>query len=133
MPLLAPMLCLIVGITDGGTLTARSDQEQHTIRLAEIDAPESKQPFGRESRARLRSLCFQQQAVITPQSKDRYGRTIARVSCKDKDASFVQAERGLAWAFTRYLKDPQIKHLGQEARTQHRGLWSKDQPEAPWD
>lgn len=48
------LLCLVVGISDGDTLTARCGQpgayEQVKIRLAGIDAPESKQPFGTHCR-----------------------------------------------------------------------------------
>lgn len=42
------MLCLVVGISDGDTLTARCDgvQQQVKVRLAEIDAPEKKTALG---------------------------------------------------------------------------------------
>jgi endonuclease YncB( thermonuclease family) len=49
----------VVGITDGDTLTARCDpageapMQTIKVRLAEIDAPESHQPFGRRSREHL--------------------------------------------------------------------------------
>ena len=36
-----------VGVTDGDTLTVLDEgNQQHTIRLAEIDAPERGQPWG---------------------------------------------------------------------------------------
>ena len=44
MPL-ALLLCLVVGVTDGDTLTARCGTEPRqtlTIRLAEIDAPDER-------------------------------------------------------------------------------------------
>src|SRR4051794_27924497 len=40
----------VVGITDGDTLTVLMDRKQIKVRLAEIDTPESRQPYG--SRAR---------------------------------------------------------------------------------
>lgn len=133
MPGLATLLCFVIGVTDGDTLTTRCGDQQLTIRLAEIDAPEAKQPFGRESRMNLRALCFQKEAVVLPQSADRYGRTVARVSCGGHDASSAQAAQGLAWAFTRYLRDPEIKRLEQGARDAGRGLWSQVvPPEPPW-
>jgi len=55
--LLAALTCLIVGVSDGDTLTARCPTQdvqrpyqQVRIRLAEIDAPESGQPFGKRSK-----------------------------------------------------------------------------------
>jgi endonuclease YncB( thermonuclease family) len=41
MPVFAAlMLCTVVGISDGDTLTARCDAQTIKVRLAEIDAPE---------------------------------------------------------------------------------------------
>jgi len=49
----------VVGISDGDTLTVlNADKRQVKIRLAEIDAPESKQAFGTQSKKSLSDLCF---------------------------------------------------------------------------
>lgn len=96
------LLCLIVGISDGDTLTARCGQpgayEQVKIRLSAIDAPESKQPFGQRSKQNLSDLCFQVEAQITPRTTDRYGRTVADVSCRGLDAA--QHQGPPAWPGT---------------------------------
>lgn len=51
------------------------------VRLAEIDAPEKAQPFGQRRRQALGALCFKRQATVSVQTKDRYGRSVARVEC----------------------------------------------------
>ena len=65
--LLAAALCLVVGIQDGDTLTARcsdaGDDITVKVRLAEIDAPEKRQPWGMQSKQGLSALCFGQQAA----------------------------------------------------------------------
>ena len=111
--LLAALTCLIVGVSDGDTLTARCPTQdvqrpyqQVRIRLAEIDAPESSQPFGKRSKEHLSGLCYQAEAVIRPTTMDRYGRTVARVECKGVDANLEMVKAGLAWAFTKYQTDP---------------------------
>lgn len=129
----AALLCLIVGISDGDTLTARCDTETVKIRLAEIDAPEKAQAFGTVSKQSLSDLCFKAQAEVRPQTKDRYGRPVARVSCNGIDASQHQATNGLAWAYTNYLTDPTIKTDEQEARADKRGLWIDPNPIPPWE
>ena len=50
----ALLLCLVVAITDGDTIKVRCpEQPQAVVRLAEIDAPESKQPFGQRSKQEI--------------------------------------------------------------------------------
>ena len=69
LPLLSPQLshaapprtCLVVGISDGDTLTARCGRfgsyEEVKVRIAAIDAPERAQPYGQLSRQALSRLC----------------------------------------------------------------------------
>jgi micrococcal nuclease len=66
-----------VGITDGDTVTVLIDRQQVKVRLADIDAPESKQPFGSRSKQALSDLCYRKDARLETQGQDRYGRTIA--------------------------------------------------------
>ena len=60
------LLCLVVGISDGDTLTARCGEhgqyEQVKVRLQGIDAPERKQPFGERARQALAELTLQEEA-----------------------------------------------------------------------
>ena len=66
--LAATLLCLVIGISDGRTLTARCGEsdayEQVTVRLQGIDAPERKQPFGERARQALAELTFQKEQAV---------------------------------------------------------------------
>jgi endonuclease YncB( thermonuclease family) len=103
------------------------------IRIAEIDAPEKGQAFGTRSQQHLADLCFKRQAVIRPQTIDRYGRTVARVECEGVDASAEQVRTGMAWVFDRYVTDRALYPLQEEARAAQRGLWADPAPVAPWE
>ena len=133
----AALLCLVVAIADGDTLTARcgapGEYQQVKVRLAEIDAPEKAQPFGNRSRQHLAALCFQQQATIRPATADRYGRTVARVECRGQDANLEQVRAGMAWAYTKYLTDPEIARAQDAAQASRTGLWRDPDPIPPWD
>lgn len=130
----AILLCLVVAISDGDTIKVRcDDQPQTVIHLAEIDAPEKGQAFGQRSKQHLSDVCFQKQAEVVPRTKDRYGRTVARVRCEGVDASAEQVRAGMAWAFIKYLTDPAIKQVESEARAAGTGLWVDHDPISPWD
>jgi len=80
------LLCLVVGISDGVTLTARCPtgdaahpDRQVKVRLAEIDALESGQPFGRRSKEHLSALCSKTEVTTRQTATDRYGGMVARM------------------------------------------------------
>lgn len=135
------LLCLVVAIADGDTLTARcpTDNAEHPyqqvkVRIFAVDAPERKQPFGQVSRQHLAALCFQQQATITTKNKDRYDRTVADVECQGKDAGTEQVRAGLAWVYTQYAKGyTSLPPLEADARAARHGLWSEAGAVAPWE
>jgi len=56
--------CKVAAVCDGDTLTVLVNRPQMKVRLAEIDAPERKQPFGEQSRQSLADLCFGNDAVL---------------------------------------------------------------------
>jgi micrococcal nuclease len=130
------LTCLVIGISDGDTLTARCEapngMRNLRVRLAEVDAPESRQAFGQRSKQSLAALCFRKPANVQASAVDRYGRTIARVHCAGVDANVAQVRNGMAWAFTRYLTDQAIAREEQLARQKRVGLWADPDPTAPW-
>jgi endonuclease YncB( thermonuclease family) len=135
---LAPLICLVVAISDGDTLTARcgspGSYQQIQVRIAAIDAPESRQAFGQKSRQNLARLCFKQRATLQPVDQDSYGRTVAIARCAGQDVGAAQVRAGLAWVYTPYAADhPELAALQRQARSDRRGLWSQKRPVAPWN
>ena len=132
----AVLLCLVIGISDGDTLTARCDTpdgpENLKLRLAEIDAPESHQPWGQRSRQALAALCLLKQADVHSSGTDRHGRLIARVSCAGVDSSVEQVRTGMAWVYDRYVVDHKLYEDQQEAQQARVGLWHDEAPVPPW-
>ena len=131
MPTAALLLCAVGdAATDAPAQTIR-------VRLAEVDAPEHHQPFGRRSREHLASLCLQRRAEVRPIAAngglDRYGRTVAHVRCGGTDAGVEQVRSGMAWVFGRYVTDRSLYGLQNEARAAQRGLWIDAQPISPWE
>lgn len=114
VPLAAPAdrAYLVVRIADGDVLTARcgapGDYQQVKVRLTEIDAPEKALSFGKRSRQSLAAMCAGATALLRRTATDRYGRTVARLSCRGMDANAEQVRTGMAWAYAQYQSDPAI-------------------------
>lgn len=67
-----------------------------------------------------------------PQTTDRYGRTVARVTCDGVDASAEQVRSGMAWVYDQYVLDMGLYDLQDEAVAAREGLWSARSPIPPW-
>jgi endonuclease YncB( thermonuclease family) len=127
---------IVVRITDGDTLTLLTDQQdQITVRLTEIDTPESGQAWGTSSKEALSALVFSQRVRVVDNGQDQYGRTLGRIYKGDLDVSAEMIRSGSAWAYRAYLTDQSFLVIEEEARTARRGLWSMpyNQIIAPWD
>lgn len=125
----------VVGVTDGDTLTMLDEQDQqHVIRLAEIDAPERSQPWGNRSRQTLAELTFGKTVSVRQTDTDRYGRIVGRVFAGGEDVSQAMVEQGAAWAYRQYLTDETLIATEVRARRQGVGLWSirETQTVPPW-
>lgn len=124
----------VVAISNGDTLTVLVARQEVTVQLADIDAPESKQPFGSRSKQALSDLCFQKEARLETRGKDRYGRTIAMVYCAGRNANAEQVWHGMAWVLDRHARpDSPLYILQEQAKAARRGLWSEPRPTAPWE
>ena len=100
-----------------------ADKQQVKIRLAEIDAPESGQPYGNKSKQALSGLIFGKDVRVVVQTTDRYGRTVGRPYISDLDICSEMVHIGAAWAYRQYLRDEGLLTLESEARAKKRGIW----------
>lgn len=125
----------VVAIADGDTFTLlTSNKEQVKVRLHGIDCPERRQDFGQVARQKLSELVFNKNVRIEKKDVDRYGRTIAIVY--DEQNRCINEEllkAGLAWHYTAYDQNPEWAALERGAREKRLGLWSHNDPVAPWE
>ena len=124
----------VVKIADGDTLTLlTSTNEQVKIRLAGIDTPEKKQPFGNKAKQALAKLAFQKQVLVEVEAKDRYGRTIGVVFVDGLNVNAELVKQGMAWVYRKYTDDKRLYTLESEAKQAKRGLWLDENPIPPWE
>ena len=105
------------------------------MRLAEIDTPESRQPYCTRARQSLSELAFRRDVRLNVQETDRYGRTVARVHAGQVDVNAEMVRQGAAWVYRQYNRDKSLLSLEAEARQAKRGLWALPEAErvAPWE
>jgi len=131
--LLDPFDAQVVSVHDGDTITVRTT-ETSKIRLYGIDAPELKQPHGQASKHALSEITFGKSVHITPMSKDRYGRIVAKVEADGVDVNRVMVEQGAAWWYEQYAKyDMPLSNAQSKAQAEKRGLWADPEQIAPWE
>ncbi len=113
----------VVGVHDGDTITALdANHKQYKVRLAGIDAPESKQAFGTRSKESLSRMVFGKDVNIDWDKRDRYGRIVGKVwttapnaNCrtaecsKSLDANLAQITAGIAWHYKQYEREQPAK------------------------
>ncbi len=123
----------VVKVADGDSLTVQtSTNERIKVRLREIDAPERGQAFGSKSRAALSEICAGKMVRLKDDTKDQYGRTLARVYCDGVDANAYMLQRGLAWVYDSHVIDRSFYKFQDEARSKKIGLWQDKNPMPPW-
>jgi len=138
----------VIKVIDGDTITILdSKKRQHRIRLAGIDAPEKKQPFGNASRKQLGDLVGGKNVRVDFDKFDHFRRIVGKVwvfppdcpTCgKTLDVGLMQIKSGMAWWFRRYAHEQsredraRYEFAEREAKTEKIGLWRDVNPLPPW-
>jgi endonuclease YncB( thermonuclease family) len=141
----------VVGVIDGDTIDVRSgNTPPYRIRLAGIDSPEKKQPFGNRAKQNLSDLVYRKSVSIEWSKKDKYGRLVAKIlvappgpctpPCKETlDVNLAQISAGYAWHYRQYEREQSKQDRAAydnaelHAREQKLGLWKDAHPVPPWE
>lgn len=137
----------VVAVSDGDTITVTTGKPcvagsscfkgelSHRIRLAEIDAPERKQPYGPEAKKSLVEMVLGQRVVIDDRGQRSYSRIVAHVFKDDVWINREQVANGFAWVDPRYSRRHELRLLQRQAIRSEIGLWSLPDKEQipPWE
>lgn len=136
----ATLTGLVVGVTDGDTITILDDTNtQHKIRLMGIDAPEKKQAFGNVAKKALSDFVYKKEVIVEYNKIDRYQRLIGKVLVNNVDVNLVMVSQGLAWHYVKYQNEQSVEDRALYAQAEldsrllKRGLWLDKEQVAPWD
>ena len=115
----------VVGVKDGDTIVILlKNNETQTLRLAEIDCPEKSQAFGMKAKQFTSSQVYGKYITFRTITKDKYGRSIAKVYYDNKYLSEEIIKAGFAWFYKRYSNNKKLQLLEHEAKRNKLGIWS---------
>ncbi len=126
----------VVAVTDGDTLTMLDGRKQQIkVRLAEIDTPESAQPYGTRAKQELSRLVHGKTVTVKVQDTDRYGRTVGRVYVGEMDVNAEMVKLGAAWVYRKYASDQSLYAFEKQAKQKRAGIWNLPEAEQipPWE
>ena len=124
----------VIGIKDGDTIVVLDSlKTEKTLRLAEVDCPESGQSFGKNAKQFTSNEVFGKIIKYYPTNTDRYGRTIAKVYYDNgKYLSEEIIRNGLGWWYYKYSNNKNLGTLEKEASNKKIGLFSDPNSIPPW-
>ncbi|KAA0129221.1 thermonuclease family protein [Chryseobacterium sp. SN22] len=125
----------VIKIKDGDTVVVLlSDNTEQTLRLAEVDCPESGQAFGKNARQFTSGQVFGKTVTFYKIGNDRYGRSVAGVFYDgDKYLSREIVKAGFGWWYFKASKNTELQKLQDEAKAGKLGLWADKTAVSPWD
>ena len=125
-------------VVDGDSIEADvSGYGRLSIRLANVDAPEHDQPWGREAGEALARLVRGGSPEFRLLYRDQYARVVGLVSVNGVVVNEQLVRDGHAWAYDRRLPvwlRARYKGFERAAQDSGAGLWgAKAKPIPPWE
>ena len=122
-------------VYDGDTFTLlTSDNKEIKIRVVGIDAPEAKQDYGLTARDYARNILDGKQVTVYLEPGETYGRLLGIVITEDGvHFNYDMVASGNAWWYDQYSKDKYLEAAFEKAKAEKKGLWSTNNPQAPWE
>ncbi len=131
----------VVRVIDGDTFIATDGSIEFKVRIVGMDAPESKQDYGKVAKTFLTNLIDDQTVTLQPLKKplDRYNRILAQVFWGEQDVAKLMIAQGLAYYYRPTCQDYPIdkkkydfaptEYVEVEAEAQQKkiGLWTQSE------
>jgi endonuclease YncB( thermonuclease family) len=114
----------IVSETDTVVVVREGQQEPVRLRIEGMDAPETCQPGGGESRDALIRLALRKPVQVMDRGQDSYGRQIGRLSVEGVDLGAEMVRSGMAWAYSFRTGKGPYAGLQRQAEKQKKGIFA---------
>lgn len=124
----------VVRVKDADTFVLSSNGREITIRLAKVDAPETKQNYGLQAQRNVSALLLGKFVSYDSTGHDKYGRVIASIYVNGERLDSIEIANGWAWHYMQYDSEQLLENLMAQAATDKIGLWQcgKEKVCPPW-
>lgn len=133
----AELFGTVTRVIDGDTFIFKSvggSEDSYKIRMWGIDAPESSQTYGAESRRALEDKILNRAVHLVVMDTDRYSRQVCQVYGDfEEDVNLYMVAGGNAWHFSELADSRALASAQSQAKKNKRGLWTYPAPEPPWE
>ncbi|REC39991.1 thermonuclease family protein [Chryseobacterium sp. 5_R23647] len=125
----------VVRIKDGDTVVVLlNDNTEKTLRLAEVDCPESGQPFGKNAKQFTSDQIFGKTIEFVETDTDRYGRSVAKIYYdEEKYLSAEIIKAGMGWWYHQYSRNTELGIFQEAAKNNRKGLWADINAISPYE
>ncbi len=117
---------------DGDTVKINDGGLDYKLRIADIDAPELQQVYGKKSKRALMHLCKNALIAVEITGQDKYSRQLGHLQCNQIAVSDYMVKNGHAWANHYHQQHSPLIELEAEARQNKLGLWAEKSAMPPW-
>ena len=125
--------CVATGVLNGNLFQCVDfNNKTHLVKMADMEAPELEQPYGREAKNYLKSNIYNRK--ITVKIRGNSGKDMLRgeLYFEKKNLNREMIRLGLSWS-DRNNGDSLYRRLENEAHSNGTGLWSDFSAEYPAD
>ncbi len=127
---------VVVDVIDGDSVVILQEGRSKVVHIEAVDAPQLKQPYGKEAKAFTEKLLLNHVATI------RYidnNKATDIVNSNGQSLKWGLINAGLAWYPKNHVKNSlrdandKLGKYEVKARRARRGLWAQDDPQPPWE
>jgi len=128
----------VIKVSEGDIIEmVTATQDTLTVRLSNVDCPENGQAYYDEAKRYTEKMCLKKKIRFISSGTGGEGVEEGRLLLNnDRVLNIELVKEGLAWHLRKGLQmssDTQQLNEGEElARTSKKGLWSVENPLAPW-
>jgi endonuclease YncB( thermonuclease family) len=130
----------VFSVVDGDTVNILTDSNQQiTVRLAGIDAPEKNQAYGWAAKQYLSEQIFGKSVRCESNKRDRYGRLVGKILLNGIDVNLQMVSGCHAWHYKDYAKEQTESdrtlygNAEISSRSRQCGLWQDSGAVKPWE